>query len=283
MMDSDLAMMYGVETRVLNQAVKRNVSRFPERFCFQLTEDEYTNLKSQFVISNSDQENSHGGRRKLPYVFSEQGIAMLSAVLRSETAIQVSIRIMETFVEIRKYMANSTLLFDRLNQVEMRQTEYQKKANENFEQIFDYIAEHTESAQRVFFDGQVYDAFSFLIDLVNSADRSILLIDNYVDIKTLNILTRKKTNVAVCIYTVKCTRLTEQDVKNFNKQYPELEVKYTKIFHDRFLILDDSRAYHIGASLKDAGKKCFAISRLEDSEIINHILQTLNSEKTLVF
>ena len=203
---------------------------------------------------------------------------MLSAVLRSEIAIQVSIRIMETFVEMRRYMANNTLILERLNEVELKQLEYQKRTDERFEQVFDYITEHEESTQKIFFGGQIYDAFSLLVDLVSDANKSIVLVDNYVDIGTLNILAKKKKDVSVCIYTVKRTKLTKKDVDNFNMQYPHLEVKYTGVFHDRFLILDNNKAYHIGASLKDAGKKCFAISLFEDGAIIKDILQRLELE-----
>ncbi|MCD8198545.1 MAG: ORF6N domain-containing protein, partial [Lachnospiraceae bacterium] len=165
MFDSDLAMLYQVETKVLNQAVKRNISRFPDRFRFQLTKEEFDNLKSQFVTSSLYEEGSrYGGRRKLPYAFTEQGISMLSAVLRSEVAIQVSIRIMDTFVEMRKYLANNTLLLSEVSNIKTRQIEadiqrkaFEEKTERRFEQIFDYISEHEESAQKVFFDGQIYD------------------------------------------------------------------------------------------------------------------------------
>lgn len=249
MLDSDLAILYQVETKTFNQAVKRNIERFPENFRFQLKKEEYDSLRSQFVTS----KEGRGGRRYLPYVFTEQGIAMLSAVLRSDIAIQVSIRIMETFVEMRKYMANTSLLYDRMNAIE-------------------------ESQQKIFFDGQIYDAFSLLIDLVASATKSLVLVDNYVDVGTLNILSKKKENVSVTIYTVRKTRLSEKDIETFNQQYPKLEVNYTGVFHDRFLIIDDKKAYHIGASLKDAGKKCFAISLLNDSGVIYDILQRLDIE-----
>lgn len=152
MIDSDLATLYQVETRILNQAVKRNIARFPEKFCFQISSDEYENLKSQFVISSLgvEKDDNYGGRRTLPYVFNEQGIAMLSAVLRSNVAIQVSIRIMETFVEMRRYMADSTLMFEKISGVELKQLEYQKKTDERFEQVFDYIAENKEVTQKIF-------------------------------------------------------------------------------------------------------------------------------------
>lgn len=270
MMDSDLAALYQVETKVFNQAVKRNILRFPDSFRFQLTDNEYKDLKSQIVTSNG-----RGGRRYLPYVFTEQGIAMLSAVLNSDIAIQVSIHIMTAFVEMRRFLVNNAVLFERISNVELKQLEYQKKTDECFEQVFDYIAEHEEAKQKVFFEGQIYDAFSLLVKLVGSAEKSIILVDNYVDVDTLNILAKKKTNVNVCIYTMRQTKLTSVDVKNFNRQYPKLEVKYTAAFHDRFLIVDGDSAYHIGASLKDAGKKCFGISQLEDADIIKGIMKRL--------
>lgn len=196
---------------------------------------------------------------------------MLSAVLRSNIAIQVSIRIIDTFVEMRKYLANTSLLYDRMNVMEERQITYQNETNEKFDRIFAYISDHEESQQKIFFDGQIYDAFSLLIDLVGSATKSIVLVDNYVDVGTLNTLSKKKEDVSVIIYTVKKTRLSKKDVETFNQQYPKLEVKYTEVFHDRFLIIDDKKVYHIGASLKDAGKKCFAINLLNDSGVIHDI------------
>lgn len=270
MMDSDLAALYQVETKVFNQAVKRNIARFPDAFRFQLTDGEYADLRSQIVTSNG-----RGGRRYLPYVFTEQGIAMLSAVLNSDIAIQVSIHIMTAFVEMRRFLANNSVLFQKISEVNWRQQEYEKRTDERFEKVFDYIAEHNEVKQKIFFDGQIYDAFSLLVELVGRAEKSIILIDNYVDVDTLNILAKKKRNVNVCIYTVKQTKLTAADVRNFNRQYPKLEVKYTGVFHDRFLILDDDCTYHIGATLKDAGTKCFAISLMEDRRIVKEILQHL--------
>lgn len=271
MMDSDLAALYQVETKVFNQAVKRNIMRFPDSFRFQLTDEEYKDLKSQIVTSNG-----RGGRRYLPYVFTEQGIAMLSAVLNSDIAIQVSIHIMTAFVEMRKFLVNNAVLFERISDVELKQSEFQKQTEDRFEQVFDYIAEHEEVKQKIFFEGQIYDAFSLLVKLVSSAEKSIILIDNYVDVGTLNILAKKKRNVNVCIYTMKQTKLTAADVRNFNRQYPKLDLKYTEAFHDRFLIIDGAYAYHIGASLKDAGKKCFAINSLKDMSIVKDILRYLH-------
>lgn len=278
MIDSDLALLYNVETKRLNESVKRNAKRFPNNFCFQLTEDEYADLRSQIATSNTENTSSKGGRRYLPYVFTEQGIAMLSAVLRSNEAIQVSVNIMNAFVKMRRFLAENALMFDKLNSLELKQLEYQKESNEKFNQIFAYISEHEEVGQKIFFEGQIYDAFSLLVSLVGKAEQSIVLIDNYVDVGTLNILAKKKDGVDVTIYTVRRTRLASQDIANFNSQYPTLTVNYTGVFHDRFLVIDEETAYHIGASIKDAGKKCFGISRIEDVGIISDILQRLEIE-----
>lgn len=278
MIDSDLALLYNVETKRLNESVKRNAKRFPNNFCFQLTEDEYADLRSQIATSNTENTSSKGGRRYLPYVFTEQGIAMLSAVLRSDEAIQVSVNIMNAFVKMRRFLAENALMFDKLNSLELKQLEYQKESNEKFDQIFAYISEHEEVGQKIFFEGQIYDAFSLLVSLVGKAEQSIVLIDNYVDVGTLNILAKKKDGVDVTIYTVRRTRLASQDIANFNSQYPTLTVNYTGVFHDRFLVIDEETAYHIGASIKDAGKKCFGISRIEDVGIISDILQRLEIE-----
>ncbi len=173
----------------------------------------------------------------MPYVFTEQGISMLSAVLRSDVAVNVSIGIMRAFVEMRRFLANNSLMLERINAIEVKQLEYQKSAEEKFDKIFDYISEHEEASQKIFFDGQIYDAFSILVDLIAKAEKKIVLVDNYVDVGTLNILSKKQKDVEVSIYTIRRTRLSEADVKNFNQQYPKVEVKYTEVFHDRFLMI----------------------------------------------
>ena len=272
MLDSDLAALYQVETKVFNQAVSRNIERFPENFRFQLTAEEYASLRSQFVTSNG-----RGGRRYLPYAFTEQGIAMLSGVLRSDVAVQMSIRIMNTFVEMRRFIANNALLFERISNIELKQLEYQKSTDERFDKVFRYIDDHAESQQKIFFDGQIYDAFSLLVSLIQKAEREIILIDGYVDVNTLNLLAKKQPNVRVKCYTYASARLTNQDVAQFNAQYPTLEVTRTQAFHDRFLILDGTTAYHIGASLKDAGKKCFGISLLEEPQLTADLLNRLQN------
>ncbi len=249
MLDSDLAKLYQVETRIFNQAVKRNIDRFPERFRFQLTEKEYENLRSQFVISSEGAK--HGGRRYMPYVFTEQGIAMLSSVLRSNVAVEVSIRIMDSFVEMRRFLVSNQELFSRLDRVELKQIETDKK----LEEVFNYIATRTEVKQHIFFDGQIYDAFSFIVDLIKKAQNKLVLIDNYVDTNTLNLLCKKNKGVSVLIAGSGKGSLTSKDISKFNAQYQGLLVKTRNDFHDRFLIIDDTEVYHIGASIKDAGKR----------------------------
>ena len=274
MLDNDLAKLYQVETKRLNEAVKRNIARFPEEFRFQLNKEETEFLRSQIATLNeNDGRGKH--RKYLPYVFTEQGIAMLSAVLRSDTAIQTSIVIMKSFVEMRHFMADNSILFERISAIELKQLTYQKQTDKKLEQVFEFISEHEESNQKVFFDGQIYDAFSLLVSLIQKAEKEITLIDGYLDIGTLNLLAKKNTGVSVTVYTHQNTKLTDIDLINFNSQYPDLLVKYTNAFHDRFLILDREIAYHIGASLKDAGKKAFEVTLINDKKITEDILQRL--------
>lgn len=243
MLDVDLAAIYGYELRAMNQQVKRNIERFPDDFMFQLTREEEANLKSQFVIS------SWGGKRKLPYAFTEQGIYMLATVLKGDLATQQSIFIMRAFKEMRHFIANNALMFERINSIELRQLEYQRDTDEKFGKIFAYMADYEEDNQKIFYDGQIFDAFSLLTDMIRCAKKEIILIDGYVDIITLNILAKKNTGVDVMVYTLPSARISAQDIHNFNAQYPALTVKRTTAFHDRFLILDGAEGYHVGASL----------------------------------
>ena len=230
------------------------MKRFPEKFCFQLSVDECSRFQIGIL------KKGRGSNLKyLPYVYSEQGIAMLTSVLHTERAITASILIMEAFVEMRHFIANNAALFDRISNMELKQLEYQKKTDERFDQIFECIGNQKETNQKLFFDGQIYDAFSLLIELIQKAEQDIILIDGYVDVSTLNLLAKKQSGVSVTIYTFQKTKLTVQDIATFNTQYPQLDVKFTNVFHDRFLILDGKMVYHIGASLKDAGKKSFAV------------------------
>ena len=286
MLDSDLAKLYQVTTGRLNEQVKRNIDRFPVQFMFQLTDEEYKSLISQIAISNK----GRGGRRKLPYVFTEQGIAMLSAVLNSDIAVDVSIKIMDSFVEMRRFILTNQELFAKIDKVELRQLEFEKKseirqmkieekfdaksveADKKFEEVFDYIATTKEVKQKIFFNGQIYDAFSLIVKLVQKARKEIILIDNYVDINTLNILSKKEEKVDVFIVTAGSGKLTDKDVAKFNSQYPNLTVKINKDFHDRFLIIDRKEVYHIGASIKDVGRKSFGITKLEVEDLTKSLL-----------
>ena len=266
MVDSDLATLYQVTTKRLNEQVRRNKNRFPSEFMFRLTAEEYEYLRSQNATSS--EENAHGGRRYMPYVFTEQGIAMLSAVLKSDVAVEVSIKIMNSFVEMRRFLISNKEMFARLDRVELKQLETDKK----LEEVFNYIATNTEVKQNVFFDGQIYDAFSFIVELIKKAKKEIILIDNYVDVNTLNILCKKNQGVDAVIATAGKGNLSTKDITKFNAQYPELSVKTTTDFHDRFLIIDKIEVYHIGASIKDAGKKSFGITKIEDEDLVNSLV-----------
>ena len=275
MIDRDLAELYGVGTKVLNQAVKRNIKRFPERFMFQLNEQEFGFLRSQFVTSKIE---TRGGRQYLPYVFTEHGIAMLASVLKSETAVQISIKIIDAFIALRHFLQNNARLFQRLEIMEKRQTssefhllEHGKKIDELFDKMDRYKIEYR---QGIFFKGQIFDAYAKFESFIAEAEKEIVLIDNYVDLSVLERLTKKHKNVKVTIYTHQKTEISALDIQKFNEQYPSVTLKYTENIHDRFLIIDSKILYHIGASLKDLGKKCFAFEVL-DSSWIAEILRNL--------
>ncbi len=244
---------------------------------FQLTKEEIEAVKSQIVISPNSNFyfGQEGGRRKPPYAFTEQGIYMLATVLKGTVAEQQSIFIMRAFREMRQFITNNALLFEKVSHIELKQLEYQKSTDEKFDKVFQYINNHAESEQKIFFDGQIYDAFSLITSIMQKAKKEIILIDGYVDVDTLNILAKKNSGVDVRIYTYAGTQLANRDVANFNAQYPTLTVKKTKVFHDRFIILDEKTAYHVGASIKDAGKKCFGISLLADPALVTDLLNRL--------
>jgi len=260
MIDRDLASLYDVETRVLNQAVKRNSERFPDEYCFQLNDEEFSNWKSQIVISNEDRM----GLRKPPYAFTEQGVAMLSAVLRSETAVKVSIQIINAFVAMRKFITANAQIFHRLDVVEQKQLEYKAETDEKFDRIFNAIeSKEITPKQGIFFNGQIFDAYKFVSDLIRRAKKSIIIIDNYIDDSVLLLLTKRKKSVTVKIFTKTISKQLLLDIKKFNEQYPPIEIKKFKNSHDRFLIIDNTTVYHFGASLKDLGKKWFAFSKMD--------------------
>lgn len=268
--DRDLALLYGVETRVLNQAVKRNSERFPDDFMFQLSKEDVEILKSQNVTS------SWGGDRRLPYAFTEQGIAMLSSVLKSQTAVDVNIRIMRAFVSMRRFIATNAQLFQRLETIEYHQLEmkqHQEVTDKRIDEVFKRLDANIPPIQGIFYDGQVFDAYRFVSDLIRKAKRSIVLIDNYVDDTVLTLLDKRENGVTATIYTQRISSQFQLDVDRHNAQYPLIEIKLFNKAHDRFLLVDDE-VYHIGASIKDLGKKWFGFTLMRDitaTELINKI------------
>ena len=275
MLDSDVAMLYQYETKKVNQAVKRNIDRFPERFCFRLTKSEFDVLWSQFVTTKIEDDNKvekRGGRRELPYVFTEQGIAMLSGILKSEVAVQVSIKIMDAFVEMRKFVNINKNLFEKVISIENKMDKKFIEQDKKFDIIFDQLQHEENIKQKIFFEGQIYDAYSIIIDLIKRANKKILIIDNYIDDSLLKMLTKKKENVEVVILTSNKNNIQNIYIQKFNKEYPVLKVAKTNKFHDRFIIIDNKEMYHLGASIKDLGKKCFGINKIEDISIIEKII-----------
>ena len=261
MLDKDLATLYGVETRTLNQAVKRNIQRFPADFRFQLTMEECS--KSQIVTLNAGRGQNI---KKLPYAFTEQGVAMLSSVLRSQTAIDVNIQIMRAFVSMRHFMVNHASVFSRLETIEYHQLEmqqHQQETDKRIDEVFRRLDEgNAKPKQGVFYNGQVYDAYTFVSDLIKSAKKRIILIDNYVDETVLTLLDKRENGVSAVIYTQQISRQFQLDIERHNAQYAPIDVETFRLSHDRFLCIDDD-VYHIGASIKDLGKKWFGFSKME--------------------
>jgi hypothetical protein len=268
LLDRDLAKIYQVDTKVLNQAVKRNINRFPEEFRFQLTKEEFENWKSQFVTSNMDKM----GLRKIPYAFTEQGVAMLSTVLRSDIAIQVSIQIMKAFVSMRHSFLTNQEIHSRISSIEFKQQFTDEKVNQLFKAL-----EKNELPKSfgIFYDGEIFDAYKFALQLIKSAKHSIILIDNYVDESTLTMLSNKDKNVKTIIFTSRLNEKLLLTLSKHNEQYPQIELKQLMNSHDRFLIIDEEELYHLGASLKDLGKKWFAFSKMND--LIPELLERLRS------
>ena len=261
MLDKDLVTLYGVEAKVLNQAVKRNVERFPDDFRFQLTKEEC--LRSQIVTLN-EKQGQH--LKYMPYAFTEQGVAMLSSVLRSQTAIDVNIQIMRAFVSMRHFMVNNASVFSRLETIEYHQLEmqqHQQETDKRIDEVFRRLDEgNAKPKQGVFYNGQIYDAYTFVSDLIKSAKKRIILIDNYVDETVLTLLDKRENCVSAVIYTQQISRHFQLDIDRHNAQYAPIDVETFRLSHDRFLCIDDD-VYHIGASIKDLGKKWFGFSKME--------------------
>jgi len=252
MLDSDLAKLYQCKngTKEINQAVKNNPDKFPERFAFRITENEYNNLKSKILTSKG-----RGGSRKGHTVFTEQGVAMLATILKTQVATKVSINIMDAFVEMRKFINNNIEIFNRIAKLEYGYLEHDNKINQIIDQM-----NPKELKEKLFYDGQIYDAYSILINIIRKAKEKIIIIDNYIDKTILDILIYKNEEVEVEIWTKNIK--SNLDIEKFNLQYENVTIKKVNNFHDRFIILDDEELYHIGASLKDLGKKCFAINKM---------------------
>ena len=259
MLDSNVAMLYHYETKNVNKAMKRNIERFPEDFCFQLTNHEFKNLRFQFGTLNKKVNNGKVIRKYLPYVYTEQGISMLAGVLKNDIAIQVSISIIRAFIEMRKFISSNSQIFERLTNVEYKLLEHDKK----FDKVFNELQKDENFKQKIFFQGQIYDAYSLVIDIIKSAKNKIIIIDNYIDDSILKILVKKNKNVEVVILTSKNSNISKLDIQKFNKEYPILKVAKTDKFHDRFIIIDNKELYHCGASIKDLGKKCFGINKMK--------------------
>jgi hypothetical protein len=286
MLDSDLAEIYGVETRVLNQAVKRNRERFPESFMFQINENEHNSIRSQIVTLETNslrsqtvilnaKESKRGKHTKFsPYVFTEHGAVMLASVLRSETAIKASVKVVSAFVELRRFIENNAGLFQRLNMVEKRMTVTEDKVDKVYKAL---ESDELKLKQGIFFEGQVFDAYSFVANLTRKARKSIILIDNYIDDTVLTLFSKRKKGVQLTIYTKTINKQLSLDLQKHNEQYDFVQVKEFKAAHDRFLLIDEIELYHIGASLKDLGKKWFAFSKM-DTETIN-LLEKLGKNK----
>ncbi len=259
MLDRDLAELYGVENKRLNEQVKRNIERFPGYFMFSLTADEYRVLRSQFATFNEKVAPKY-----LPHAFTEQGVAMLSAVLRSPTAVSVSIRIMEAFVAMRQFIATNVNLVKRFetiehSQLEMRQ--HQDVADRRIDEVFKRLDAHTPPVEGIFYDGQIFDAHTFVSDLIRSARERIVLIDNYIDDTVLKRLDKRSEDVDATVYTQRISAKLRTDIDSHNAQYRPIDVKIATNVHDRFMVIDET-VYHIGASIKDLGRKVFAFSKM---------------------
>lgn len=277
MLDSDLAILYGCKngTKEINQAVKNNLDKFPERYCFRLTDSENDLLRSKILTANNK-------RRSNSTVFTEQGIYMLATILKTKDATKATINIMDTFVNMRKFINNNNDIFKRILIFENK-TEYIENSlmeqKLRIDELFQKFNRKEDLKSKLFFDGEIYDAYSFIIDIICKAKKEIKVIDNYVDKITLDILSKKNTDVTVLLITNENkSKLTKTDINKFNMEYQCLKIIYTNAFHDRFIILDNKELYHLGSSLKDLGKKVFGISKIEDNNYLTLLLDKIKTE-----
>ena len=265
MIDRDLAMLYDVETRVLIQKYKRNIARFPLDFCFQMTEYEFKNWKSQIVMSNNDKK----GLRRAPYVFTEQGVAMLSAILKSDVAINTSIRIINAFVSMHKYLGANTLEQKYINNQVMKNTEDIKLLQASFEKF-----EEKKVINEIYFNGQIYDAYSKIVDIMQSAKKELIIIDSYADKTILDMI--RNIAVPVILIVKENSNLRKIDIEKYQQEYNNLELKYDNTYHDRYIIIDKTIIYHLGTSINHAGSKTFGINLLTDDFVIASLLNKIS-------
>lgn len=285
MLDADLARLYGYKSgaKALNQAVKRNIERFPEDFSFELTKDEYNELmfnsnflRSQTVTLKENQTGKH--KKYLPRVFTQEGIAMLSSVIRTKEASEVNVEIMREFVKLRSLVNNNSIsLANDISVMKNMLFNHEEKISE----LFDKFDKKEDLKSKLFFNGEIYDAYSLLVDIIGQANKEIIIIDNYIDKVTLDILSKKKVNTMVLLITDKSkSKIIKTDIEKFNRQYPKLHIKYTNSFHDRFIILDNKELYHLGASLKDLGKRVFGITKINECNTLHALLNKIKFMKS---
>ena len=269
MFDSNLAKLYQCSngTKTINQAVKRHINRFPERFMFQLTKDEYINLKSQTGTSSW---NEYGGIRKLPFVFTEQGIAMLSSVLRTPVAEEISVRIMDAFVSMRKYISNNLIKQQYINNLVLVDHKNIKLLQESFSKL-----EEKKKVSETYYNGQIYDAYSKIIEIFKTSKKELIIIDRYADTTVLDMI--KKLKVKVILVTKRNGLLTNQDIERYNSQYNNLEVVNSDDYHDRYFVIDKKEVYHCGASINHAGSRTFSINKWEDKKVCNNFIDNINN------
>ena len=266
MLVSSVASLYNTETRIVNQTIRRNIIRFPEEFCFRLTIEEFDFLKSQFVISKVMNEEGRGGVRYLPYVLTEQGIMMLSGLLKNDLAAKINVQIIDAFVAMRKYISNDIMDQKNISNLVYRHDYEIKQLKESLDKIQEKTKVNT-----IFFEGQIYDAYSLLIDILRTAKKELIIIDNYAGKELLDIL--KEFDLNIKIYS---SNMNETLIKKYKKQYNNVEFIFNDKFHDRFIIIDKTNMYHCGSSFKDLGKKCFSINKIMSNEILNDILKKIN-------
>ena len=264
MLDSDIAKLFMYETKNLNRQVNRNISRFPEEYCFQLSSKEYENLRCQNVTPNNNL--IHGGRRYLSFVFTDKGIIMLATVLKSDIAVEMSIRIINAFISMKKYISSSLIEQKYINNLVFKHDEDIKILQESFDKMI-----LKEKNNHIFFEGQIYDAYSKIIDILNLAYSNLIIIDNYLDKSMLDIIS----NCKVTVILITADKLNNIDTAKYRKQYNNLHIIINKSFHDRFIIIDKTILYHLGSSLNSIGYKCFAITKIDDKDILREILKKL--------